>query len=95
MILLGPIGRLEGNVTPVYEPQNQRSYVMWSETGRIYLTVKYGGTPFIKVDWPMDEVDAALNALKREILDSAEPPSSVWPVSVPGKTRRLRRPRAA
>ncbi|MFQ5656118.1 MAG: hypothetical protein ACE5G5_01085 [Candidatus Methylomirabilales bacterium] len=50
-----------------------RSYTIWSDADRIYLTVHDSGKPIVKVDWSMSEVDTALKALRREILANTQP----------------------
>ena len=52
---------------------HDRSYTLWSDAERIYLTVHDSGKPIVKVDWSMSEVDTALKALRREILASTQP----------------------
>lgn len=58
---------------PVLEVQTPKYLIVWAECGRIYLMVHERGRPTIKADWSMAEIDAALNALREEVLVHAEP----------------------
>ncbi|MFQ5846298.1 MAG: hypothetical protein ACE5IQ_01350 [Candidatus Methylomirabilales bacterium] len=64
----------------VLEVQSPKSYIVWVECGRIYLTVDEGGKPTIKADWSMADIDAALNALREEVLAHTQALPRVSPV---------------